>query len=77
MVSIYATGTIIGRIICGLALDKFPTHLVAAISLSLPAIGYAVLASDLDGISAIGAAMLLIGLSVGAEGELISFMVAR
>jgi MFS family permease len=77
MVSIYATSTIIGRIACGLALDKYPTHLVAALSLSLPAIGYALLASSFDGVPAIGFAMLLIGLSVGAEGDLTSFMVAR
>ena len=77
MVSIYATGTIIGRLACGLALDRYPTHLVAAISLSLPALGYALLASSFDGIAAIGFAMLLIGLAIGAEGDLTSFMVAR
>ncbi len=77
MVSIYAAGTIVGRLACGLALDKFPTHLVAAISLSIPAIGYALLSSNFDGVPAIGFAMLIIGLSVGAEGDLVSFLVAR
>ncbi len=77
MVSIYAAGTIIGRIACGLALDRFPAHLVAAISLSIPALGYAILASSFDMAPAIGLAMLVIGLSVGAEGDLVSFLVAR
>jgi MFS family permease len=77
MVSVYAIGTVIGRIACGLALDKFVTYLVAAASMVLPAIGYAVLASDLDAVAAIAFAMLLVGLAVGAESDLLSYLVAR
>jgi MFS family permease len=77
MVSVYAVGTIIGRLACGLALDKFPTYLVAAISMALPTIGYAVLASRLDTVPAIAVAMFLIGLTVGAEGDLMPYLVAR
>ena len=77
MVSVYAVGTILGRLACGLALDKFPTHLVASISMCLPALGYAILASSLDEVPAIAFAMFLVGLTVGAEGDLLSFLVAR
>jgi MFS family permease len=77
MVSIYAIGTIIGRIACGLALDKFPTHIVAASSMVLPALGYAMLASSYDAVVGIAFAMTLIGLTVGAESDLMSFLVAR
>ncbi len=77
MVSVYAGGTIVGRIACGLALDRYPTAPVAAISMGLPAIGYAVLASSYDTVSEIAFAMFLIGLSFGAEGDLLSFLVAR
>ena len=77
MISIYGVGTVIGRIACGLALDRFAAPPVAFISMVLPAIGYAVLASPIDTPAAIGFAMLLVGIMVGAEGDLLSFLVAR
>jgi hypothetical protein len=77
MISVYGIGTVIGRIACGLALDKFSAPVVAAISMFGPAIGYALLASPLDQTTVIGASMFLIGLAVGAEGDLQSFLVAR
>jgi predicted MFS family arabinose efflux permease len=77
MISIYGIGTVIGRIGCGLALDHFPAPVVAAISMIGPAIGYALLASPLDPTMVIGFSMFLIGLAVGAEGDLQSFLVAR
>ncbi len=77
VVSLYALGTIVGRIACGLALDRYSTPIVAFISMILPALGFAVLGSALDGYTVIASAMFLIGLSVGAESDLISFLVAR
>jgi MFS family permease len=77
MISVYGVGTVIGRIACGLALDKFPTPPVAFISMVLPALGYAILASPWDAPAAIGFSMLLVGIMVGAEGDLLSFLVAR
>ena len=77
IVPIYALGTIVGRIACGLALDRFATPPVTALSLILPALGYLVLAGDWDSLTVIGAAMFMIGLSIGAESDLISFLVAR
>ena len=77
IVSVYAFGTIVGRILCGLALDRFSAPLVSAISMGLPAIGYLVLATNLDGVSVIVFAMFTIGLSVGAESDLFAFLVAR
>ena len=77
IVPLYALGTIVGRICCGLALDRFATPPVTAISLFLPAIGFVLLGSDLDTLFVIGAAMFLVGLSIGAESDLISYLVAR
>lgn len=77
MISVYGIGTVVGRIACGLALDKFPAPPVAFISMILPALGYAILASPLDTPLAIGFSMLLVGIMVGAEGDLLSFLVAR
>lgn len=77
MISVYGVGTITGRILCGIALDMFSAPRVAVISMILPALGFALLATHLDTIWAIGIAMFLVGLSVGAEGDLQSFLVAR
>ena len=77
MISVYGVGTISGRIVCGIALDMFPAPRVAVISMILPAAGFALLATHLDTAWAIGIAMFLVGLAVGAEGDLQSFLVAR
>ena len=77
IVSIYALGTIVGRIGCGLALDRFPTPIVTAISMGLPALGYFLLATSWDAVSIITFSMFLVGLSVGAESDLVGYLVAR
>ena len=77
LISVYGVGTITGRFICGIALDKFPTVPVAVVSMMLPAFGYAMLATSPDTVPIIGVAMFLVGLAVGAEGDLQSFLVAR
>jgi MFS family permease len=77
IISIYGVGTVVGRFACGLALDRFSAPAVAAISMILPAFGYALMASSLDTMVLIGVAMFMIGMTVGAEGDLQSFLVAR
>ncbi len=75
--SVYALGTIIGRLVCGVALDHLSTRLVTAISMGIPAIGFAMLGSSMDSVTVVTAAMLLVGVSVGAETDLVCFLVAR
>jgi MFS family permease len=77
IVSVYAVATIVGRLACGLALDRYPTPYVAAASMILPALGYFLIATSLDGLPVIVSAMFLIGLTVGAENDVLSFIVAR
>jgi predicted MFS family arabinose efflux permease len=77
MISVYGVGTVLGRIACGLALDKFSAPVVAFVSMILPALGYALLATPIDTTLVIGFSMLLVGITVGAEGDLMSFLVAR
>jgi hypothetical protein len=77
VVSAFAIGAIIGRGACGLALDRFSPSHVAALSMVLPAIGYAAIASHFGGLSAVALAMFLIGFSYGAENDLPSFLVAK
>jgi MFS family permease len=75
--AMYAFGTIVGRIACGLALDRFPTPIVTFVSMFLPAMGFFVLGTGLDSYTVIAASMFLVGLSVGAESDIIPFLVAR
>lgn len=77
MISVYAIGVLIGRFAGGLALDRLPTHFVAAAGMGLPAIGLFILASRFDAPAALAASVLLLGLSQGAEGDLIAFVVSR
>ena len=77
MVSTYAVGTVLGRIACGLSLDKFrPAH-VAALWMALPAGGYALIAGAHGAPMPIAGGMALIGLAMGADNDLTAFLVAR
>ncbi len=77
VVSIYAFGTVVGRILCGLALDRFSTPVVTALSMGVPAIGFFFLGTDLNSFAVIGASMFVVGLSVGAEVDVMAFLVSR
>ena len=77
VVSVYAFGTIVGRIACGLALDRFSTPVVTTVSMGIPAIGYFLLGTGLDSVGVVTFSMLLVGVSVGAESDLLSYLVAR
>ena len=75
--SIYAFGTIVGRIACGLALDRYATPIVSAVSMGVPAIGFFLLGTDLDTFWVIAGAMFIVGVSVGAEADIMAYLVAR
>jgi MFS family permease len=74
---VYLAGTIIGRIACGLALDRWSTPIVTAVSMSFPALGFFLLGTPLDTYPVIAFAIFLVGLTVGAETDILSFLVAR
>lgn len=77
MFSAFFIGTLVGRLVCGVALDRFAASVVAFIGMGLPAIGLMVLASDMDAPMILTAAVFIIGLSFGAEGDLLGFLVVR
>lgn len=77
VVSIYAASTIVGRIACGVALDRFPTPYVAAASMFLPAIGLFMLATSFNTLPVVTLAMILVGIYVGAESDIMAYLVAR
>jgi MFS family permease len=77
MLSLYASGIIGGRLICGLALDRFPTRIVAALSLGLPSFGLFIFASGVQATLPLSLAVMIVGLSMGAEYDVLAFLVIR
>lgn len=77
LVSVFAIGSIAGRVLSGAALDYLPGHIIAAIGFGLPFIGLVMLASPWDTTPAVTVAILLIGLSFGGEGDVIPYLVTR
>jgi MFS family permease len=77
MVSAFSAGVLSGRLLCGIALDHVPAHLVAICSMILPSIGLFLLASDLNTFPVVLAAILLLGFAFGAEGDIVAFLVVR
>lgn len=77
MVSFYALGVICGRAIFGIALDRIGAHIVALLALSLPVIGFIVLASPGIAPALIAGGVMIIGVAQGAEGDVGAYMVSR
>jgi MFS family permease len=77
MVSLYAIGVMVGRVVFGLALDRISAHRVALFALSLPAIGFVILATPLAGFWMLASGILVIGIAQGAEGDVGGYMVSR
>jgi sugar phosphate permease len=77
VISLFAVSTIVGRIVCGLALDKFPTPVVSTLCTIPPALGFFILATDWNSVGAVAFGTALAGFAVGAESDLFSFVVAR
>lgn len=77
LISMYSVGVIIGRFGCGLALDRVPTHIVAGVCMGLPSIGMVLIASTFDTPIVLALAVLLVGFSQGAEGDVLGFIVVK
>lgn len=77
MVSSYAIGMMVGRFISGYALDRFPPRIVAAFGLSLSAFGILGLGLTGGSIVWLSVAVLTIGLSFGAESDILAYLIYR
>ncbi|HLF32171.1 MAG TPA: MFS transporter [Xanthomonadales bacterium] len=74
--SMLGLAIILGRVACGYLVDKFFAPRIAVCFLLGPAMGVAMLALD-SGTSSIYLAAVLIGLGLGAEFDLLSFLISR
>jgi MFS family permease len=77
MVSLYAIGVIIGRIIFGVLLDRIKPNYVALFALSLPAIGFVIMASPTTLVGLLAGAVLVVGIAQGAEGDIGGYLISR
>ena len=76
-VSLYAISVVIGRFICGYALDRTAAHVVAGCVLGLPALGFLILLSPLDATWLLIIAVSVVGLAQGAEGDVGAYLTSR
>lgn len=77
LISTYAFGTLAGRLLSGIALDHFAPRVVATLGFALSALGMFLIASPWDSQPLLFCAVLLIGLSIGSEGDVIAYLVVQ
>lgn len=77
LISIYAVGVMVGRFACGLSLDRMQPHHVAALTLSMPAIGMMLMVSPFDATIVLALSVAMMGLAQGAEGDVAAYLVSR
>jgi len=69
--------SIFGRLNIGLLLDRVPGRFVAAACACLPIASYAILLASPGSVSAATAAALILGLALGAELDILAYLVSR
>ena len=77
IISLFVTSTIVGRLLSGLALDRLPAYAVAAVFLGLPGVGLSILAIGATPPLLIAIAVALLGISLGAEGDVWAYLIAK
>lgn len=77
MLSTMSAGMLAGRFVTGVALDRFPSHIVSFITLGLPSLGLFVIASSYDAPAVLTGAVFCLGFAFGAEGDIVAYLVAR
>jgi predicted MFS family arabinose efflux permease len=77
MFTALSVGMLTGRFAAGVALDRYPAHLVSFFALALPSVGLFTIASSLDAAPIITAAVFFLGFAFGAEGDIVAFLAAR
>jgi MFS family permease len=77
VMSVYAAGLLLGRLLTGFSLDRLPTALVAAPMTLVPAIGIVLLRAPALPLPIAAAAVLMLGLQQGSEVDLVAYIVSR
>ncbi|MBL8544996.1 MAG: MFS transporter [Hyphomonadaceae bacterium] len=77
VMSIYAAGLLVGRLITGYSLDRFPPRWVGAITTAVPAIGIVLLMIPEPSFALAALAVAMIGAQQGAEVDLFAYFISR
>lgn len=77
LISIFAVAVVAGRFVCGVALDRLPPHLVAAVAMGLPGVGCFLIASPVQSFAVLVVAVFCLGTAWGAEGDVVAYLVSR
>jgi predicted MFS family arabinose efflux permease len=77
MLSLFAVGVLLGRLVCGLALDRLGTSLVGLVILGIPTASYLAFAWPGASVGVLTAAVLFVGMAQGAEGDIGAFVISR
>lgn len=77
LLSLYSASILAGRVTTGFLLDRVNPPYVAAVAMLIPAVGCLMLAEASLGLALAAFAVVLIGVSQGAETDVLGFMTAR
>ncbi|MCP9275229.1 MFS transporter [Mycolicibacterium arenosum] len=77
LISLFAAAVIVGRFICGLALDWLPEQIVAAVAMALPGVGCLLIASPFNSYAVLVVSVCCLGAAWGAEGDVIAYLVSK
>lgn len=77
VMSLYAAGLLVGRVLSGFALDRFPAPLVGAVTTLVPAIGIVILMTPSPSFALAAFAVAMIGMQQGAETDLFAYFISH
>ncbi len=77
VMSIYAAGLLVGRLITGFSLDRLPAHWVGAVTTAVPAVGIVLLMIPAPSFALAAVAVAMIGAQQGAEVDLFAYFISR
>lgn len=77
LVSLYPLGSIAGRFLCGIGLDRMKSNIVAMATLGIPSLAYVIFSMAEPAMWLLVLAVLVIGLAQGAEGDVGAFIISR
>lgn len=77
MFTAMSLGMLAGRVVTGIALDRFAAHVVSFVALGVPGLGLFILASSWDAPAVVLVAVFFLGFAFGAEGDAVAYLVSR
>ena len=77
LLSVFAGAVMVARLAAGWAIDRYPSHIVAAVVTGTPALGCLLLLGAGSSTAWAAAALALIGVQQGAEIDLVGYLLAR